>query len=230
MIQAKYFLSRNSIESSDIKYIVREDGRTSVYLKNGKLIKTYIPVKSFLDFLPKEEFININKGILLAKSYVIRVKKCEYTTADGHKFEGRHRALKEHLKNEIELSLPGKFPALGNPESIGTRFSILNKLPIAFCVIELVTDKEGSLSDFIFRYCNERMAILENRPLENMAGLSVSELYAIKGKPRFQRYADVAVNGSDDVVHDYIPELDKNLDIYCFQPEKGYCAMALIEE
>ena len=229
MIQAEYFLSKKGINSSDIKYIIRENGKTSVYLKDDRSMETYIPVKSFLKLLPKSDFININKGILLSKSYIKFVNKCIYVTADGRSFEGRHRALKEHLKNEIELSLPEKTTSEAGKVGIRARFSVLNKMPIAFCVMELITDNTGKAADFVFRYCNEHMAVLENASVEKLLDSSLCKLNRTGIGTRFISYADVALNGTEKVLHDYIPEMGRGFDIYCFQPERGYCACALIE-
>ncbi len=41
-------------------------------------------------------------------------------------------------------------------------------------------------------------------------------------------YADVALNGTKRIIHDYSPEINKNLTIHCFQPSPGYCACVLI--
>ena len=33
---------------------------------------------------------------------------------------------------------------------------------------------------------------------------------------------------SKGIIHDYSPEINKNLTIHCFQPSPGYCACVLI--
>lgn len=51
---------------------------------------------------------------------------------------------------------------------------------------------------------------------------------ASKGnKSKVVSYADVALNGTKHTLHDYSPEIDKNLIIHCYQPEPGYCACVL---
>ena len=40
-------------------------------------------------------------------------------------------------------------------------------------------------------------------------------------------YADVALNGTKHILHDYSSEINKNLIIHCYQPEPGYCACVL---
>ena len=53
---------------------------------------------------------------------------------------------------------------------------------------------------------------------------------ASPGMPQIYRFvanADVALNGTKYTLHDYSPEINKNLIIHCYQPEPGYCACVL---
>ena len=53
---------------------------------------------------------------------------------------------------------------------------------------------------------------------------------ASPGMPQIYRFianADVALNGTKHTLHDYSPEINKNLIIHCYQPEPGYCACVL---
>ena len=52
--------------------------------------------------------------------------------------------------------------------SLLEKCSLLNDMPLAFCVIELVFNKDGRGVDFIFRYCNAEMANIEGVPVEEM--------------------------------------------------------------
>lgn len=44
--------------------------------------------------------------------------------------------------------------------------SIMDEMPLAYCVIELVFDEDDHGVDFIFRYCNKEMAVVEGVPVE----------------------------------------------------------------
>ena len=222
MDQANHFLANNDIEISDIKYIIREEGKTSVYTNDGRIFKTYIPVKSFIMLLSTENFININKGVLLSRASVAEVHKSVYTTADGRTFDGRHRALREHLKNEIALSLPSA--------SINQRYSMLDKMPLAFCVIEPVYNNKGVFEDFVFQYCNEHFASIIHAPVCDLIGKSFKANIKVYNRKRLMRLCSVAEKGGDRVVRDYIADSENFFDIYCFQPEKGLCACVVIEE
>lgn len=43
-------------------------------------------------------------------------------------------------------------------------------------------------------------------------------------------YADVALNGTKHTLKDFSPEIGKDLTIYCYQPEPGFCACVLLPE
>ena len=106
--------------------------------------------------------------------------------------------------------------------------SFLNDMPLAFCIIELVFDAEGHGVDFVFRYCNDEMAVVEGIPVSEMLNRSFYEVFENGDKKWLVTYADVALNGNKHILHDYSPEIDKTLTIYCFQPAPGYCACVLI--
>ena len=81
--------------------------------------------------------------------------------------------------------------------------------------------------DFIFRYCNAEMAVVEGVPIEEMLNRSFYKVFPNGDKKWLVAYADVALNGTKHPLHDYSPEINKNLIIHCYQPEPGYCACVL---
>ena len=62
----------------------------------------------------------------------------------------------------------------------------------------------------------------------SMSGCTVSISFENGDKKWLVTYADVALNGTKVILHDYSPEIGKELTIYCFQPHPGYCACILI--
>ena len=50
-------------------------------------------------------------------------------------------------------------------------------MPLAFCVIELVFNEDGCGVDFIFRYCNAKMATVEGVPVEEMLNRSFYKVF-----------------------------------------------------
>ena len=227
-----HFFERKNIDISNILYLTRQNPLTKITFFDGKEILTAIPVKEIAIYLPDEEFVNITKGILLRKSQIVNISDDGlYTMTDGSIFQGRKRNISQHkqLRQALGLSKEQNEKAEKMiPLELLEKCSILNDMPLAFCVIELVFDANGRGVDFVFRYCNEEMAVVEGIPVSEMLNNSFYEVFENGDKKWLVTYADVALNGTKVILHDYSPEIGKELTIYCFQPHPGYCACILI--
>ena len=227
-----HFFERKNIDISNILYLTRQNPLTKITFFDGKEILTAIPVKEIAIYLPDKEFVNITKGILLRKSQIVNISDDGlYTMTDGSVFQGRKRNISQHkqLRQALGLSKEQdeKAEKMISLELL-EKCSILNDMPLAFCVIELVFDANGRGVDFVFRYCNEEMAVVEGIPVSEMLNNSFYEVFENGDKKWLVTYADVALNGTKVILHDYSPEIGKDLTIYCFQPHPGYCACILI--
>ena len=227
-----HFFERKNIDIANILYLTRQNPHTKITFFDGKEILTAIPVKEIAIYLPDEEFVNITKGVLLRKSQIVNISGDGlYTMTDGSVFQGRKRNISQHkqLRQALGLSKEQdeKAEKMISLELL-EKCSILNDMPLAFCVIELVFDANGRGVDFVFRYCNEEMAVVEGIPVSEMLNNSFYEVFKNGDKKWLVTYADVALNGTKVILHDYSPEIGKDLSIYCFQPHPGYCACILI--
>ena len=227
-----HFFERKNIDIANILYLTRQNPHTKITFFDGKEILTAIPVKEIAIYLPDEEFVNITKGILLRKSQIVNISDDGlYTMTDGSVFQGRKRNISQHKQLRQALGLSKEQNEKTEkmiPLELLEKCSILNDMPLAFCVIELVFDANGRGVDFVFRYCNEEMAVVEGIPVSEMLNNSFYEVFENGDKKWLVTYADVALNGTKVVLHDYSPEIGKDLSIYCFQPHPGYCACILI--
>lgn len=227
-----HFFERKNIDIANILYLTRQNPHTKITFFDGKEILTAIPVKEIAIYLPDEEFVNITKGVLLRKSQIVNISGDGlYTMTDGSVFQGRKRNISQHKQLRQALGLSKEQDAKAEkmiPFELLEKCSILNDMPLAFCVIELVFDANGRGVDFVFRYCNEEMAVVEGIPISEMLNNSFYEVFKNGDKKWLVIYADVALNGTKVILHDYSPEIGKDLSIYCFQPHPGYCACILI--
>lgn len=226
----RYF-EQKKISISDIFYLTRQPPHTIITLSDGQRIATTIPIKEISLYLPKEDFVNISKGIVLRKNQIVHISdEGIYTMTDGSEFQGRKRNLSQHKQIRQALGLVKNTTAEEKelPLELLDKCSILNDMPLAFCVIELVFDSAGHGVDFVFRYCNDEMAVVEGVPVSKMLNHSFYEVFENGDKKWLVTYADVALNGTRHILHDYSPEIDKTLTIYCFQPYPRYCACVLI--
>ena len=220
-----HFFERKNIDISDILYLTRQNPDTKITFFDGKEILTAIPVKEIAIYLPDEEFVNITKGVLLRKSQIVNISDDGlYTMTDGSVFQGRKRNISQHKQLRQALGLSKEQDEKTEkmiPLELLEKCSILNDMPLAFCVIELVFDANGRGVDFVFRYCNEEMAVVEGIPVSEMLNNSFYEVFENGDKKWLVTYADVALNGTKVILHDYSPEIGKDLTIYCFQPHRG---------
>ena len=227
----RYF-QRKKINISDIIYFTRQNPYTIITLLDGKSITTTIPMKELVSFLPADDFLNISKGITLRKNQIVHISdEGLYTMTNGQTFQGRKRNLSQHKQIRQALHLPdtaSNASACRTPLDLLEKCSLLDKMPLAFCIIELVFDANGHGVDFIFRYCNEKMAVVEGVPVSEMINRSFYEVFKNGDKKWLVTYADVALNGTKHVLRDFSPEIGKTLTIHCYQPHPGYCACVLI--
>lgn len=152
------FLRKNNIHISNIKYLLRQENKTCIYMTDGRVVKTFITVKDLYEILIPYDYISINKGTVVSRGQIDHIENCTYHMKDGVRLEGRKRGAATHKFLNKSLH---QDPAKTLSPNIRTRFSVLDDMPIAFCVIELIFNKNGTGIDFVFRYCNKEMLLLE---------------------------------------------------------------------
>ncbi|MGN1203474.1 MAG: LytTR family transcriptional regulator DNA-binding domain-containing protein, partial [Lachnospiraceae bacterium] len=233
MADLEKFFKRNKIEIEKILYIYHHDRKTVVCHEPGGEVFSSAPLQEVLAFLPEEDFISISRNAIVRRDKILNIShEGVYTMLDGKTFQGRTRYLSTHrrLKKEMESGIKKAGKANPHPLSFLEKCSILDDMPVAYCVIELTFDEDGHGVDFIFRYCNKYMEVVEGIPVEEMLNRSFYEVFRNGDRKWLVSYADVALNGSKRTLSDYSPEIDKNLTIYCYQPEPGFCACVLVPE
>ncbi len=135
------FFNKHHIEIPEIKYIKRENGKTNIFLVDGRIIDTFTPLKAILDELPVQEFLNVNKGIALSTSKIYSVKDDLYTMEDGMVFKGRAR-----LPRTVKYEQEKKYNKSKNRQalSIDYQCSIFDHCPLPFLLIGMEYDGNGS--------------------------------------------------------------------------------------
>lgn len=227
------FLNKHSILREDIKYIIRESGETVVCTIDGRSISTYHPVKEFREYLPVEEFLCPNKGIIIAAAQIVGVKDGCYETADGRTFKYRVHNSQLHdsrllmLGRQFEHAMPA--PERRNAADLAGHFSMFDKLPLPVCVLELDMADESFSADFILRYCNEAALSFEGVKRE-LAEDGVLSQFFPGIDPKWQVvFMDVALNDSVRSIVHYDRARNLFLKVHCYQPMQGYCACVLTQ-
>ena len=231
----RYF-KRHHIEPDHILSVYCHGRNTVICLDSGEEVSSSLRMYEVMELLPEDAYITICRGTLLRRDAILSISDDGiYTMMDGRTFHGRKRYLSEHkkLREELGLNASTALPqSLADepliPLNLFEKCSLLDDMPVAYCIIELVFDKEGHGIDFVFRYCNKYMEVVEGVPVEAMVDHSFYEVFKNGDRKWLVAYADVALNGVQRILHDYSPEIDKDLTIYCYQPEPGYCACILV--
>ena len=170
MTDLNTYFQKHDLCAENILYIYRKDRKTVIQRTDGEEFALFIPVHSILSALPESEFLSISKGIVVCRSHIVDISKDGvYTMSDGRTFQGRKRGLSSHRRLRTEIELAGTKP---QPLSMLEKCSLLDDMPLAYCIIELVFNAEGHGVDFIFRYCNAEMAVMEGVPVEEMLNRS----------------------------------------------------------
>lgn len=166
MTDLNTYFQKHSLCAENILYIYRKDRKTVIQRTDGEEFALFVPVHSVLSILPESKFLSISKGTVVCRSHIVNISHDGiYTMSDGRTFQGRKRGLSSHRRLRTEIGLAETKP---RPLSMLEKCSLLDDMPLAFCVIELVFNKDGHGVDFIFRYCNAEMANVEGVPVEEM--------------------------------------------------------------
>lgn len=224
------WLAKHGLYAENILYLYRRDRKTVICREDGEEFALFAPLYTLLAVLPEDAFLNINKGVAVSRSRIVNIDgDGVYTMSDGQTFQGRKRGLSTHRKLGRQIERNEFQDRQGRSEPLGflEKCTLLDEMPLAYCIIELVFNEEGHGVDFIFRYCNAEMAVLEGVPVEEMLNHSFYEIFRNGDKKWLVAYADVALNGTKRILHDYSPEIGKYLTICCYQPEPGFCACVL---
>lgn len=226
------FFKRHSILPENIKYVLREDGKTAIYLIGGRVVTTYNTVKEIRDTLPQDDFLNPNKGILLAASQVADVSNGAYKMVDGRSFKYRVHNSTRHDSRMLMLGQRlGQTQAVADnldPNSFAVHFFALDDLPLPSCVIEVVYDKHGHSSEYFFRYANKAMSEFEQIAVDDIVGRRYHEVLSSGDPRRLVVYSDVALNGTKRMIHYFNESKGMECNLLCYQPIEGYCACIML--
>ncbi|MBE6708387.1 MAG: hypothetical protein E7578_03995 [Ruminococcaceae bacterium] len=225
------FIAKNGLSPKNILYIIRDQSKTCIHMAGGKEVSTYFSMKNLLSVLGDADIISINKGVAISCKEIVSIENGVYTMSDGMKLRGRVRTPGEHKRNNAlvtAMRVSDHGTADITPENIVTSFSVLDNLPLAFGVFEIISDENGVPCDMVFRYLNNHMAILSGKDIEMCHGRSFYEVFGGNDKEWLQINADVAATGEQRVVKKYSSELSQHLSLFYFSPIPGFSACAFV--
>ena len=214
----------------DILYIQLIGRKSVIHVSGGKTYETYTTMDELAQALGCS-FIRADRACLVAAKAIHTVgKKLELINGESLDFAHRRkREIKEQLRNgrrQIVRELSGSnTPATW--EEYRRCYSSFDHVPFAFTDIEMVFSEERSAVDWIFRYGNEALALLEKLPLEQLIDHSFGNIFPNMDTKWLRVYERTALYGETLEIVDYSPEIDTNLKIICFPTFPGHCGCML---
>lgn len=213
------FIRKYGINVDQIMYLTKKDRRTIIHFADKQTLATFCTIKGLVEEFPEGSLKIINKGVAIAPSYVSEHSHNAYHMTDDVVFRERVHSTEE--RSHADHESPSMFS--------WKHFSVMDNIPIAFCVIEVISDGNNRGVDFVFRYCNNMMTSLEGKSIDEMVDHSFYSVFENGDSKWLDAYSDVAMNGVTKVIESYSPEINKHLRIYCYSPKHMFCGCALIE-
>lgn len=227
------FYKKYRLSEATIMYIDREDAKTLIHTTDGRVVDTFIPIKSLIEDFDDKTFVIINKGICLNANYITSINNGIYLMKDGTKFQGRVRGAGEHKqmqKTIAEINSASASEGLTGITSAGGKndFSAFEDLPIAICILEMKYDNKNSGMNYIFRYCNKNMESLQGLRREAMLGKTFNSIFRDADPKWLITFGDVALNGGQRIIDFRDPVFGRKLRIYCYQPSPVMCGCLFV--
>ena len=101
--------------------------------------------------------------------------------------------------------------------------SIFDDTPIAFAVLEMITDQNGKTSDFYFRYLNQACADLFKLSVNECTDSSFNAIFKNTDSVWLEYFAQTAQTGKRNCVRGLCPAASKYMEVKCYQIKPGVC-------
>lgn len=220
------------IDINTILYIIVVGKDTEIHVSGGMVYKT----RKSLEMLEKElgeDFIKIHRGcVVSAKAIYDITDRVNLNNGDSLEYTKRKKkSIVEQVSRRKKSVIDG-FDEEGIPvteEDYRKHYSSFDNMPFAFADIEMVFNEEKRAVDWIFRYGNSSLAILEGIPLNHLIGKSFGSLFSNMDSKWLRSYEHAALYGETLEMVDYSPEIDKYLKVICFPTFKGHCGCILFD-
>lgn len=220
------------IDINTILYIIVVGKDTEIHVSGGMVYKTRKSLEMFEKELG-EDFIKIHRGcIVSAKAIYDITDRVNLNNGDSLEYTKRKKKSIVEQVSRRKKSVIDRFDEEGIPvteEDYRKYYSSFDNMPFAFADIEMVFNEEKRAVDWIFRYGNSSLAILEGIPLNHLIGKSFGSLFSNMDSKWLRSYEHAALYGETLEMVDYSPEINRYLKVICFPTFKGHCGCILFD-
>lgn len=218
------------LNANTILYVLMKKNYAEIHTFSGRRYKTRMTLNELEKNLG-DSFLKVSRGCLVAVMAIHDITNViELTTGESLPYPTRNKnevvaQFQKKQKLIISRFSGGNIPQ--EEEAYHAHYRCFDDLPIAFADIEMVFDDERRAVDWIFRYCNQALALLEKVPLEKLMGSAFSSLFPDMDDKWLRVYEQAALYGATLEIVDFSPEIDTYLRILCFPTFRGHCGCIL---
>lgn len=219
-----------TLSAEDILYITLADRKAVIHVTGNKVYETYSTIAELAQTLGSA-FIRIDRGCLVSAKAIHDVSKT-VNLINGEALDYAHRRKREiieqlHIQRQIIAQALAHDDVPTTWADYHRHYAVFDHMPFAFADIEMVFNKDRSAVDWIFRYGNPALAVLEKRPLEALINHSFSSIFPNMDAKWLRVYERTALYGETLEIVDYSPEIDRDLKIISFPTFPKHCGCML---
>lgn len=213
-----------------ILYVSKVNKSLEIHVQGDKIYKTRM-VMSELEELLGEGFIKVHRGCLVSVKAIHEITD-QIMLVNGESLFYTVRKKKDIIDEfrEKQQGFIGRMTAQSIPMSEDDYleyYKSFDDMPFAFADIEILFNDENRAIDWIFRYGNPQLAILEKMPVEKLIGRTFSSLFGKVASKWLKMYERSTLYGEKLEIQDYSHEVDAYLKIISFPTFKGHCGCIL---
>lgn len=215
-----------------IMYVLMHGNIASVHCSSGTVLETRITLAE-LERMLGDNFIKVKRNCLVSvfaiHNITDRVNLC-----NGESLDYAQRN-KQEILDECQKKQKGIIHGFYHESDPSTEeeyheyYKVFDHMPFAFTDIEMVFDEKFRAVDWVFRYGNHALEVLEKTPLEKIVGSSFSSIFLNMDAKWLRTYERATLFEEMLNMVDYSPEIDTNLEIICFPTFKGHCGCILLD-
>lgn len=215
-----------------ILYVLMHGNMASIHCSFGVVYETRMTLAE-LEKMVGDNFIKVKRNCIVSVFAIHNItEKINLCNGEELEFARRNRGeiLEEfQAKQEkiIHSFANGDMPK--TEEEYKEYYRVFDNMPFAFADIEMVFDEKFRAVDWVFRYGNHALEILEKIPLDKMIGSTFATIFPNMDAKWLRTYERATLFEEMLNLVDYSPEIDTNLNIICFPTFKGHCGCILLD-
>ena len=209
--------------SDDQDTIVPQYAGDDYYQIMAEFNKKYI-IDEWKELNEKMRLENIMHHLEENDEYIVYAKSKD---ADGLTFKKFRFCYADDTHRELLLTRTDVSDVMGEKllreREEKKRLAYLENMPVPFCSIHVLTDKDEKPLDFEFTYGNHAHAKLENVKDGQLIGKKYYETFPDTDPKWLQYFYETAHNGKTQVIREYSAKMHKELLIHAFRTEPEHC-------